>query len=261
MTEVRTRANLLLAEASDASLEEIRGSLRGFGIGGYASDAFCALTRAGSATAGDLVRATGIPDSKIYYALDELVEKGLAEVQDGKPKTYRTVPAPEIDARLSGIVETRRDRDRESITRLVSLIEPLRAATKSPSAEIAYIVKGATNVVARARALIASARRDVVLLASDKDLVRTLSADLAKALGRRVRVKLAVPDVALPKDLAKRAEVREIVCSCIVLVVDGQQVLTVSGFSGDSTYGITSTDETLVRLGLEYWESPRCCVA
>jgi hypothetical protein len=28
---------------------------------------------------------------------------------------------------------------------------------------------------------------------------------------------------------------------------------------GDA-YAITSTDPTLVRLGLDYWESPRCCV-
>jgi len=70
-----------------------------------------------------------------------------------------------------------------------------------------------------------------------------------------------VLEMDLPKELARRAEVREIVCACVLLVVDGQQVLTVSRLPDRSSYGITSTDETLVRLGLEYWDSPRCCVA
>jgi len=62
-------------------------------------------------------------------------------------------------------------------------------------------------------------------------------------------------------NLEKAAEVREVVCSVLILIVDGQQVLTVSAADEDGAYGITSTDETLVRLGLEYWDSPRCCVA
>ena len=109
--------------------------------------------------------------------------------------------------------------------------------------------------------MIASARKDVVVLASEESFFRKLEPELVKAARRRVRLKLAVPDIELGKDLAKVAEVRAIACNCLILVVDGLQVLTVSGTDSESPYGITSTDETLVRLGLEYWESPRCCVA
>ena len=76
-----------------------------------------------------------------------------------------------------------------------------------------------------------------------------------------MHVKLAIPDVAVDPELGKAAEVREVVCSVVLLVVDGQQVLTVTMEDEETAYGITSTDETLVRLGLEYWESPRCCIA
>ena len=81
-----------------------------------------------------------------------------------------------------------------------------------------------------------------------------------KVARRKVKLKLAVP-MPIGPDLERFAEVRSIVCSCMILVVDDQQVLTVTRTSGDDAYGITSTDETLVRLGTEYWESPRCCVA
>ncbi len=261
MSEVRTRANALLQEVADTSLSEIGASLRDVGLSGYATAAFCALVRVPEATAGNLVATTGIPDSKIYYALDELAERGLVEVQGGKPKTYRAVPAKEAEARLLRLHEERQERERAAITRLASLLEPLRSAPRSPTTDLAYIVKGLPNVLARAESMIASARKEVVLLASDEAMYRKLEPTLLRAARRRLDVKLAVPDIELPKELERIAEIRSIVCSCVILVVDRQQVLTVTRTSPDSAYGITSTDETLVALGLEYWESPRCCVS
>src|SRR2546428_552843 len=129
MSEVKARANALLQETLGPSAERIRSTLRDLGFSGYAADAFCALVRISDATAGDLVVKTGIPDSKIYYALDELAEKGLVEVQEGKPKTYRVVPAKEVEIRLNRLVEAEYDRRRAATTRLGSLLEPLRTST------------------------------------------------------------------------------------------------------------------------------------
>jgi sugar-specific transcriptional regulator TrmB len=260
MAEATVRANALLQEALEPSLDRISGTLRELGVSGTASDAFCALVRTADATAGELVRKTGIPDSKIYYALDELAEKGLVEVQSGKPKTYRVVPPKEVEMRLSRMVQAEYDRRRAATVRVASLLEPLRAATKAPTMDVAYIVKGLPNVVARARTLIASARKDVVVLASDESVFRKLEEDLARASRRRVRLRVAVPEIAVAKELEKAAEVRSILCDCMLLVVDGQQVLTMSRTKDGGAYAITSTDPTLVQLGLDFWESPRCCV-
>jgi len=260
MSEVKARANALLQESFGPSAERIRSTLRDLGFTGYAAETFCALVRTSHATAGDLVRKTGIPDSKIYYALDELAEKGLVEVQDGKPRTYRVVPPKEVEIRLSRLVEAEYEKQRAATTRLGSLLEPLRAATKSPDTDVAYIVKGLPNVVARAKALISSARKEVVVLAADEGIFRKLEDDLARAVRRRIRVRLAMPEISVAKELEKAAEIRAIVCDCVLVVVDGQQVLTMSRTGDGDAYAITSTDPTLVRLGLDYWESPRCCV-
>src|SRR3990172_5450626 len=93
MSEVKARANVLLEEAARPSLAEVGATLRELGLCGYGADAFCAFVRVSEATAGDVVRKTGIPDSKIYYALDELAERGLVEVQAGEPKADRAGPA------------------------------------------------------------------------------------------------------------------------------------------------------------------------
>ena len=149
MSEVKVRANALLHESLGPSMERIGSTLRELGLSGHAADAFCTLVGMPHATAGELVLKTGIPDSKIYYALDELAEKGLVEVQAGKPKTYRVVPPKEVQLRLARIVEDEYERRRSATVRLVSLLEPLRAARESPSTDVAYIVKGLPNVLAR----------------------------------------------------------------------------------------------------------------
>src|SRR3972149_548363 len=103
MSEVKARANVLLEEAARPSLAEVGAPLRELGLGGYAADAFCALVRVSEATAGDLVRKTGIPDSKIYYALDELAERGLVEVQAGEAKKeHAGAPPPGRGGRRGG---------------------------------------------------------------------------------------------------------------------------------------------------------------
>ncbi len=226
---------------------------------GYATEAFCALARAGEATAGDLVVRTGIPDSKIYYALSELVEKGLVEVQVGKPKMYRAVAPRQVETRLRRILEARYERERTAVSRVGSLLEPIQSATKSTTTDLAYIVKGESNVLARARNMVASARREILLIASHEPFVRKLEEGLVKAATRGIGMRLALPNMELEKDLERRAEIRPIVCSGCVLVVDREQILTVNETMDGSIYGITSTDEMLVRLGLDYWESPRCC--
>ena len=260
MAGVKVRANALLQDAIEPSLDRIAGTLRELGVSGHAAQTFCALVQMTHASAGELVRKTGIRDSKIYYALDELADKGFVEVQPGKPKTYRVVPPKEVEMRLSRMVQTEYERRRAATVRVAALLEPLRAATKAPAIDVAYIVKGLSNVVARGRALIASARKDVVLLASDEGVFRKLEEDLVRATRRRIRVRLALPEIPVAKELAKAAEVRSIICACMLLVVDGQQVLTVSRTTDGDAYAITSTDPTLVQLGLDFWESPRCCV-
>lgn len=256
------RARALLKEASAPSLAHIETTLRALGLSGYAAQVFCAAVESSEASAGDFVVKTGIPDSKIYYALEELVERGLLEVQGGKPKLYRVGRAKEVEARLRRLAEEKHEAERGALTRLAALLEPLRAGAEARTADLAFVVKGQENVMARALALLASARREVVLLTSDEGVVRRLESYLAAASKRRVRVKLAAPEVELQKDLARAAEVRSIVCNCVLtLVVDGEQILTGNRLPDGSMYGITSTDETLVRLGLDYWESPRCCAA
>src|SRR5437773_10447711 len=105
MAGVKVRANALLQDAMEPSLARIAGTLRGLGLSRHAAQTFCALVETTYASAGELVRKTGIPDSKIYYALDELAGRGCVEVQAGNPKRYRVVGPTEVEMSLSRMGE------------------------------------------------------------------------------------------------------------------------------------------------------------
>src|ERR1700704_3937366 len=137
MAEANARASALLQPTLGPSLERMGLTLRELGLTGHAANVFCALVRMSDATAADLILKTGIPDSKIYYALEELVAKGLVEVQKGKPKAYRVVPTREVKIRLMRTVDEDHERRQAATARLVSLLEPLRASTSSSAADLA----------------------------------------------------------------------------------------------------------------------------
>jgi len=249
----------LIHEAAPAALDEIASSLRDLGLSGNAADAFGAMLRSRESTASELVARTGIPDSKIYYALEELATAGLIEVQAGKPKIYRVVPARDIRDQLSKVIDQDAAKAHTRAGRVASLVEPLRSSVSAPSADLAFVVKGRGNVTARARAMVTGARKDVLLMSSDRDLLRDLGGELLTCSRRRVRIRLAAAEGSVGADLAKVAEMRDILCKCAVLVTDGHQVLTISSLKDGTHYAIVSTDETLVRMATEYWDSPNCC--
>lgn len=260
MTEVERMTNALFEEGAKSSIEEVRAALRNLGISGYAADVLCALIRLPEATAGELVVKTGIPDSKIYYALEELANHGLVDTQGGKPKVYRVAPLEEVEIRLREIVENKHHRERTEVTRALSLLEPLRVAATASTGSLAYVIKGLTNVMARAQKMISSSRREIVLIVPEEALFRKLEEHLASATRRHVKVRIAAPNPDIKKAVSGSAEVRIVVSSFFLLIVDGQQMLTVRRLPDGSAHGIVSTDETLIRLGLDYWNNPKCCI-
>src|SRR5438445_11322132 len=67
------------------------------GITGYPARVLSALLENPGVAAGQLCKLTGIPDSKIYQALDDLERKWkLIEVRKGNPSIYRALNPDQI---------------------------------------------------------------------------------------------------------------------------------------------------------------------
>src|SRR3972149_10705285 len=80
--------------------DRIVSRLRELGLSTHEALAYATLLSHPSMTASTLCKETGIPDSKIYYALDGLSRKGMLTVQRGNPNVYLPMPPREAIANL-----------------------------------------------------------------------------------------------------------------------------------------------------------------
>ncbi len=73
-------------------MDEVIKFLEFIGIRGYENKAYLTLLTLGEATASQIASKARIPLTRIYEVLESLVNKGLIEVQAGRPRVYRAIP-------------------------------------------------------------------------------------------------------------------------------------------------------------------------
>lgn len=145
-------------------------------------------------TASALCKETGIPDSKIYYALDGLSKKGMLIVQKGNPNVYLPTPPKEAIANLKNqLTENLNEKIREADA-LVDMLTPVYDnAEKSEELEMAYIVRGQKNIISRMKALIETARKEITIFIAYPEVLKGLKGSLLEAKEkRRVILNIAV---------------------------------------------------------------------
>jgi len=95
-------------EPRSAAIEQ----LERFGLSTYAARTFVALVMLGTGTAKDVGRASEVPRTRVYDAIEELQGFGLVDVQQASPKEFWAISAEttvgtferEMDERLSILV-------------------------------------------------------------------------------------------------------------------------------------------------------------
>ncbi|MEM5766594.1 MAG: helix-turn-helix domain-containing protein [Candidatus Aenigmatarchaeota archaeon] len=75
--------------------EEIIKTLKKFGLTEYEARAYVSLSLLGQAKASEISKQAHIPQSKIYVALESLMEKQLVEISEERPKLFKAV-APQF---------------------------------------------------------------------------------------------------------------------------------------------------------------------
>ena len=82
------------------SRDQIVAHLKELELSTYEATVYATLITHPTMTASALCKETGIPDTKIYYALEGLSEKGMLTIRQGNPKIYRPNPPKEAIANL-----------------------------------------------------------------------------------------------------------------------------------------------------------------
>lgn len=254
-------------------LDEIRSEaesiLKELGLSSHAARSLLVITENSPLAATSVCQKTGIADSKIYYALKELEEKGLVVRTAGTPQLYSALKSDETYEVLRNELESERSRKETRLARLEKILRPLsKASRKSDNLELAYIARGFDSVVRRAGKLLESAEKEVVGYIWDREFYRSLATSLKDLESREVKTRLALnpsflkdasksKGMSLPLFTPSRGKV--LTCECNLLVADARKMISVTKTRGDSYYAIITEDPGMVALGTSYYDNPSCC--
>jgi sugar-specific transcriptional regulator TrmB len=219
-------------------------------------------------TASTLCKETGIPDSKIYYALDGLSRKGMLTVQKGNPNVYLPTPPREAIANLKQQLTEKFNEKTKEADVLADLLTPIYESSEKPEElEIAYIIRGQKNIINRMKALIETARKEVTIFTSYVGVLGELKDTLIRAKEERmVNLNIAVTQEVFEKeDFSDLGQIHLLCCSpdlasidsLGMLITDVKTLLTVANWADETA--ILTQDQNLIRVSRNYFDNPTCC--
>ncbi len=240
--------------------EQLLSRLRELGLSGYAAKAYLTLLVEPDLSAGSICKETGIPDSKIYYALEELARRHLVLVQRGNPSLYRPVDAKQAVESLKQEAEEAFNRRVRGIETLAREIEPLLSSqSEEQGIELAYIVKGKRNILAHMVRTIEAAREELLVMNSSRGLLERLLPALQGAHERGIRVKIAVYGDPGEVRMLRFSELKLSKCDCNLLIADSRRLLTISRPEAENGYAIITEDPNMISLSRSFYDNPTCC--
>jgi sugar-specific transcriptional regulator TrmB len=259
----------MTSKMESAARDRIVSRLKELGLSTHEALSYATLLTHSNITASVLCKETGIPDSKIYYALDGLSRKGMLIVQKGNPNVFLPVPPKEAVTNLKQQLTEKFDEKIKEADVLVDMLTPVYdSAEKSEELEVAYIIRGQKNIINRMKALIETSQKEIFIFISFPAVFKELKQSLIEAKERR-RVKLNVAvtqEVFKSEDFSDFGRIRLLSCSFEgsidslgMLISDMKTLLTLSDWF-DETAMLTQ-DPNLIRICRQYYDSPNCCSA
>ncbi|HLN90014.1 MAG TPA: helix-turn-helix domain-containing protein [Candidatus Binatia bacterium] len=242
--------------------DRIVSSLKNLDLSTHEAEAYATLLVHPNLTASVLCKETGISDTKIYYALDGLSEKGMLVVRNANPKVYKPVPPKEAIANLKQRLTEKLNEELKEADVLVDMLSPIYDSAEKPEElEIGYVLSGKNIVLNRMKALIENARKEITFFVSYPELFRELSVPLREAQDKR-RIKL---NIALSEEMFKTektkdlGDLRQLCCPVNLIISDMKTLITVSDWTFSET-AMLSQDQNLIRISRDYFENSMCYI-
>lgn len=169
--------------------EEILRTLINCGLSEYESRVYAALVLSGPAKAGSISKQSDVPQSKIYEVLDQLADKQLVEVFDGRPKEFK---AAEPEMAIKNMLEEKvREIDslKAKIEEMSTFLKPIK---KEETLGGIWSIKGEKYKEFFNKASEMLRRADQYVYAITRDFSRTslLSEEVKKSIRRGVKVRV-----------------------------------------------------------------------
>jgi sugar-specific transcriptional regulator TrmB len=245
-----------------AAREQIVTGLKKLDLSTYEAQVYAVLLAHPALTAAALCKETGISDTKIYYSLDALAEKGLITIRNSNPKVYKPVPPKEAIQNLKQRLKEKLNQELKEADMLVDMLLPIyENAEKPEELEIGYIINGRNNIANRMKALIGNARKEITFFVSYPSLFKELNPALREATEkRRIKLNIAMTEKMLKtEDIKGLGDIRQLCCEVTLIIADLKTLITVSDWNFSET-AMLSQDQNLIRVARDYYENSMCYV-
>jgi len=249
--------------SEEAVRNRILSQLRELGLSTHEAMSYTTLLANPRIPASTLCKETGIPDSKIYYALDGLSKKGMIMVQQGTPNLYMALHPKEAISNLKRqLAESFNEKIKEADV-LTDTLSPIYESAESPEEmELAYIIRGQRNIIKKMKDLINSAEREVTVFIPFSEALEEVRGSLVEAKRRRVKLNIALTEDLLKKEkegggLTELGTVKLLNCPCCMVVSDMKNLITISNWTEE--VALMTQDQNLMRACREYFDNPKCC--
>lgn len=188
--------------------------LKILGLTEYEAKSYVALNSIGIAKATDINVVSGVPRSAVYGTLAKLEEKGLIEIEYGKPIRYKSIePSKAIKRLLNFINTTSKD--------LIDFLEENKAKNElNQPTESVWTLRTVKNLIVKFNEMISSANNEIIFVAYNplfSDLgepfpvIKTLMPSILEKINDGIKVRVICMDenqVPFIKQYFHNAEVK-----------------------------------------------------
>jgi sugar-specific transcriptional regulator TrmB len=244
----------------DTATNQITLQLKELGLTTHEALTYITLLTHPNMTANALCNETKIPDSKIYYALDNLSKKGMLTIQQSTPALYRaTAPNEAITNLKQQQKEQFETKMKQADTLIAKLIPLYDSAEKPEELEIAYIIRGQKSIVNRIKTLIQNSKHEVTLFMTLPEVLKEIHPALKEAQDkRRIKLNIAVTSkIAATQNLSDLGEVKHLYCNLAMFISDMKTLVTLTNWPNQ--VALMTQDQGIIRAGRDYYDNPRCC--
>jgi len=173
-------------------LEAVRSGLEVVGLSPYESRAYIALVIHGYGNAETIATTAMIPRTSSYKILESLVEKGFANVAEGRPRIYKPVRPRSIYERISGELKDVFDK-LEMLQEIISEIgEP----------QLFFMIYGKEKVITKIGELVdTSSEQLIIATPTFSEIYSKLEKNFQNALTRGTDIiVISTPTQRVPKE-------------------------------------------------------------
>jgi HTH-type transcriptional regulator, sugar sensing transcriptional regulator len=162
-------------------LERIRDELAKFGLSANQAKVYIYLGKYGPKSAPEVFRSLDLPRTETYYILNTLQSRGIVTAECSSPTKYVALP---IGQAIATLINTEKEKltlleqQENDLTQLWDEIPAFAIDTNETETERLQMLEGAGQIYSKIKNMIKSAREQVSMFGSEKDISRFYHSDI-----------------------------------------------------------------------------------